>query len=192
MVPAHVMELDALARGKADAAVGIAIGGLVEREPLRGRQLAARGILDPHHEDEVAVLLAAFVALALFVDAEMLGDFLGLLANRLGLARAQRVDLRAHRMTAVVRRLDVEQPLARMLEALDGRHFRHARAFERYRRSAAWMVTSGTHWLSWLSPSARVWLGASEASALRPCGVWLQYRTSRVCAPQGYAAENPR
>lgn len=114
----------------------------------------------------------------------MLGDFLGLLANRLGLARAQRVDLRAHRMTAVVRRLDVEQPLARMLEALDGRHFRHARAFERYRRSAAWMVTCGTHWLSWLSPSAREWLGASEASALRPCGVWLQFHTSRVCAPQ--------
>ena len=45
MVPAHVMELDALARGKADAAVGIAIGGLVEREPLRRRQLAARGFL---------------------------------------------------------------------------------------------------------------------------------------------------
>jgi hypothetical protein len=144
MVPAHVMELDALARGKPDAAVRIALGGRVEREPLRGRQLAARGILDPHHEDEVAVLLAAFVALALFVDAEMLGDFLGLLVNRLGLARAQRVDLRAHRMTAVVPRLDVEQPLARMLEALDGRHFRHARAFERYRRSAAWMI--GFHW----------------------------------------------
>src|ERR1700722_1046037 len=47
-------------------------------------------------------------------------------------------------MTAVVPRLDVEQPLTRMLEALDCRHFRHARAFERYRRSGAWMI--GFHW----------------------------------------------
>src|ERR1019366_2182879 len=88
--------------------------------------------------------LTAIVALALLVDAEMLGDFLGMLADRLGFACAQGVDLRAHRMTAVMRRLDVEQSLARMLEALDRRHFRDAPAFERDRRSAAWMT--GFHW----------------------------------------------
>ena len=70
IVPAHVMELDALARSQPQAAVGVAIAAVVEREPLRRRELAAGGILDPHHEDEVAVLLAALVALALFVDAE--------------------------------------------------------------------------------------------------------------------------
>ena len=103
IVPAHVVELDALARGKADAAIAVANGGRVEREPLRGLELAAGGILYPHHKNEVAVLLAAIVALALFVDAEMLGDFFGMLADRLGLARAQGVDLGAHRMTTLMR-----------------------------------------------------------------------------------------
>ena len=140
IVPAHVMELNALARGKPDAAVGVAIGRRIEREPLRWRKLAARGNPDPHHEDEVAVLLAAFVALALFVDAEMLRDFLGMLADRLRLARAQRVNLRAHRMTTLVRRLDVKEPLARMLEALDGGHFRRACVCERYGTAVMWML----------------------------------------------------
>ena len=42
IVPAHVVELDALARGQPEAAVGVSIRGRVEREPLRGRELAAR------------------------------------------------------------------------------------------------------------------------------------------------------
>ena len=102
IVPAHVVELDALARGQAEAAVGVSICRRVERDPLRRRQLA-RGNLDPHHEDEIAVLLAALVALALFVDAEMLRDFFRVLADRVGLARAERVYFRAHRMPAFVR-----------------------------------------------------------------------------------------
>src|ERR1019366_6859840 len=98
IVAADVVELNALARGQAEASVGVAIGRRVERAPLRCRKLATRGNLDPHHENEVAVLLAALVALALFVDAKMFGDFLGMIADRLRLARAQCIDLRAHRM----------------------------------------------------------------------------------------------
>ena len=113
IVPAHIVELNALPRRQPQAAVGVAVRNRVERQPLRRRQLAARRILDAHHENEVAVLFAAFVALALFVDAEVLGDFLGVLGDGLGLARAERVDLRSHRMPAFVRRVDVEQPLAR-------------------------------------------------------------------------------
>ena len=45
IVPAHVVKLDALARGQPEAAVAVAIGGLVEREPLRRRELAAAGFL---------------------------------------------------------------------------------------------------------------------------------------------------
>jgi hypothetical protein len=132
------VELNALPRGQPEAAVGVAIRNRVERQPLRRRQLAARRILDPHHENEIAVLLAAFVALALFVDAEVLGDFLGVLADRLGLARTQRVDLPSHRVPALVRRVDVEQPFARELEPLARRHFLHARILERHR--FVWML----------------------------------------------------
>src|ERR1700680_3737472 len=100
---------------------------------MRGSELTG-GNLDPHHENEIAVLLAAFVALALLVDAEVLGDLFRVLADRLGLARAQRVDLRALRMPSLMRRLDIKEPLTRVLEPLDGRHFRHARIVERYRQ----------------------------------------------------------
>ena len=103
IVPAHVVELDALPRGEPDAAVRVASRSRVEREPLRGRKLAARRILYSHHEDEIAVLLAALIALALFVDTEMFRDFLGMLGDRLSLARAERLHLRAHRMTTLVR-----------------------------------------------------------------------------------------
>ena len=109
-----VEKLDALPGREPEAAVGVVVCSRVECEPLRGSELA-RGNLDPHHEDEIAVFLAAFVALALFVNAEVLGDFLGVLGDGLGFARAQRVDLRSHRMPALVRRVDVEQSFAREL-----------------------------------------------------------------------------
>src|SRR5208283_881858 len=116
---AHIMELDALARGQAQAAITVAIAGVVESEPLLTRELAAGRILDPHHEDEIAVFLAALVADALLVDAEGLGDFLGLLADSLGLARAERLDLGSKGMPPAARHLDIEQSLAPMLEMFD-------------------------------------------------------------------------
>src|ERR1022692_2852564 len=107
VVPAHIMELNALTRGQTKAAVSVAIGSLVEREPLLGGQLAAGRILEPHHKDEVANLLAALVARALLVDTEAFGDLLGLLANGFGFARAESVDFGAHRMPSAVGRLNV-------------------------------------------------------------------------------------
>src|SRR5262249_24586646 len=79
----------------------------------------------------VAALLAALIANALLVHPEVLRDFLGLLADRLGFAGAQRGDFGMKSMMTAVGRVDVEQSLARALEMLDLGHVGNVRIRER-------------------------------------------------------------
>src|SRR5262245_15689652 len=118
---AHVVELDALARGDADRAVGEALRGLVEGSPAPSVVAPAGGALDPHHEDVVVRLAAALPPDLLLVDAEALGDLLGLVREGLALALRGLLDLVAEGVPLAARGDPVE-PLALDLEALVLRH----------------------------------------------------------------------
>lgn len=72
------------------------IRGIVKGDPLFRGNLPSGRHLDSQHEDMVPSLGPAVAALALFVDAEVLGDLIGLVRDSLALAFGQRVESAAN------------------------------------------------------------------------------------------------
>jgi hypothetical protein len=110
------MKLDALAGGETERPVGVSLGGAVHGRPRAAAQLAADRDLNPHHEDEVAVLEPPRQAHLLLVDAEVPRQHLGLVGEGLRLALGHGLDLGAERVPLLAG--DVEETLAPGLQGL--------------------------------------------------------------------------
>jgi hypothetical protein len=117
-----VVVLDPLTRGDAQRPVRVILRSRVESQPLPGRQLASGGALDAHHEEVVVGLAAALAARLLLVDAEELGELLGLARDGGLFAPGEAIELLGERVSLPPASGDEEEALARQLDALVLRH----------------------------------------------------------------------
>ncbi len=127
--PVDVVVLNRLAGRQPQRAIGKVFGRIIERGPLRRRQLAAGGALDAHHEDVVPGLATALATLLLLVDPVELRELLPDVADRLALAARELIHLFGEGMAglAVARE---EQALALGLDPLVLRHLLELRVLE--------------------------------------------------------------